>query len=180
MTSVHIHEDDEGMRNLYPAAGFADALADINEAAAASQRNRAPDGVGWTDMHLIAEPSVTYGQLGVNVDDIAGAIAPYMPRIRHFSVGFGAGNPFSSRQTDAQCYGFGNHLYLKLETKGRSLTHIWFDVNTDGDELVALRHALMAIEARVPSGIADYWMHAAGLLADADFVDRYFAALRED
>lgn len=54
---IHIHEDDWGMRNLYPFAALSDAEKDIAEAAAAAERNRNPSGFGYTDMYIASPPS---------------------------------------------------------------------------------------------------------------------------
>ncbi len=56
---IAIHEDDEGMRNLYPIAAREDAAGDMQSSIDAGERNRAPDGIGWTDVHLIASSRIT-------------------------------------------------------------------------------------------------------------------------
>ena len=43
--AIHIHEDDWGMRNLYPVEASLHAADDIAKSADAGERNRAPDGV---------------------------------------------------------------------------------------------------------------------------------------
>ena len=58
--TIHIHEDNWGMRNLYPLAAQSEALADLQEATAAGEKNRDPSGFGWTDVHVIKPPSTTY------------------------------------------------------------------------------------------------------------------------
>lgn len=48
---IHIHEDDWGMRNLYPLAVRREAEADVADAAAAAEKNRDPSGFGYTDIY---------------------------------------------------------------------------------------------------------------------------------
>ncbi len=54
---IHIHEDDWGMRNLYPLSARAEAEKDLAEAAAAAERNLLPSGFGYTDIYMATSPS---------------------------------------------------------------------------------------------------------------------------
>ena len=93
----------------------------------------------------------------------------------YFIIGFTPNNPFYSKEEDAYCYGFGNNLFIKLETKGQFISHIWYDIQThDMKELTAIRQAFLAIEALSPSMISDFWLKADGYLADSSFLDTYF------
>ncbi|CAN0436111.1 unnamed protein product, partial [Phaeothamnion confervicola] len=48
--TIHIHEDDWGMRNLYPLAALPQALRDITGAVKAAQQSGAPEQSGGTDV----------------------------------------------------------------------------------------------------------------------------------
>lgn len=177
---ISIHEDDEGMRNLYPMAARADADADMKASIEASIRNRAPDGVGLTDVHLIETPETTFAEVGLAIAAVAAALEPLMPRVRRFVCGGGdpARNPFAYRNDDAYCYGFGEGCFVKLEVEGNLVAHIWYEARTDNAaHLAALRKALCAIDVLSPALIADYWLHATGAVADTAFLDAYFKAL---
>ncbi len=179
MTKIHVHEDDEGMRNLFPRPASREALRDLETAKASGERHRAPNGLGWTEVHTIREPADSFRALNRDFKDLAEAIERELPRIRHFEVGFGEGNPFHYSDTDAYCFGFGRHLYLKLDTVDDRLSGIWFDASTvKDDELLALRRALEAIDKIEPVMIADYWLNLGGPVCDPLFLNDYFAALK--
>ncbi|WP_341366456.1 hypothetical protein [Yoonia sp. BS5-3] len=179
MSKVHIHEDDEGMRNVYPANAISDVMDDIAAAKLHSVENLAPNGVGWTDVHAIQEPEKSFLEIGLEWQSVANAIGEVLPRIKEFEVGFGTNNPFHYKDLDPTCYGFGQSVYLKLETDGDYLKAIWFDTRSNvEEELFALRRALEAINEIHPSMIADYWLNTGGLIGDQAFLDAYIEDLR--
>src|SRR5438552_2528835 len=100
------------MRNLYPIEAFSEATDEVTKAAEASIRNRAPDGLGWTDLHVIASPKIDYQNVGLRLSEIAPALASTMPRVRRFIATATAGfdsktrDPWGSYDDDAYCFGF--------------------------------------------------------------------------
>lgn len=180
MSKVHIHEDDEGMRNVYPADTTSDVMDDIAAAKANSVENLAPNGFGWTDVHAIREPEKSFLEIGLEWQSVANKIGKFLPRIEEFEVGFGTNNPFHYKDHDPKCFGFGQSMYLKLETDGDYLKAIWFDTRSNvEEELSALRRALEAINEIHPSMIADYWLNTGGLIGDQVFLDAYIDGFRE-
>ena len=179
---IAIHEDDEGMRNLSPMAGYGEAIADVQQAIDAGERNRAPDGLDWTDIHLIKPPKSTFADAGLTLSAATAALEPLMPRVRRFWCGLlGRDDPFAASQTDAHCFGFDASCFLKFEPKGTLVERIWYEARTDNAaHLAALRNALVALDALSPALIADYWLDAAGPVADQIFLDAYFKALAMD
>jgi hypothetical protein len=180
VAQISIHEDDEGMRNLYPMAARTEADADMKAAIDASARNRAPDGVGWTDVHLIEPPKTTFADVGLTLAAVVAALEPLMPRVRRFICGGGdpTRNPFAYRDDGADCFGFDESCFIKLEATGDLVEAIWYEARTENaEELAALRKALHAIDALTPALIADYWLDTTGPVADPAFMDAYFKAL---
>lgn len=182
--AIHIHEDDWGMRSVIPLAALREASTDMVRSIEAAKRNHAPDGVGWTDVHVIAEPSTDFAATDLRLADASAALGSLMPRIRKFTATATAGfdttkrDPWGSYEEDAHCYGFDATCYIKLEPEGDLVKTIWFECRTtEPERLSALRRALVAIDALVPSAIADYWLHGAGAIADPAFLDTYFQAL---
>lgn len=182
--TIHIHEDDWGMRNLYPVAAFAVAQADVAEASDAGRRNRQPNGLGWSKVHLIKPPAVDYADVGLELAPTAERLESLMPRIRQFTATATAGfdpaikDAGGSYETDAQCFGFGSDCYIKLETKGDLVRQIWFDVFTDDTtHLEAFRHGVLSIDALAPSLIADYREDVVGSIRDDAFFARYMRTL---
>jgi hypothetical protein len=180
---IHIHEDDWGMRCLHPLAAAAEVTDEIRVARAAGEANRAPDGAGWTDVHIIQQPQRDYAAIGLTLDQAAAALAPVLPRIRRFAAtamaGFGAGahDPYGSYEQDAHCYGFDAGCFIKVD--GDELVRqIWFNAETDdAARLEKLRQAIVAIDRLVPSIIADYWLDRTGKVGDSAFLHEYLRAL---
>lgn len=177
---IEIHEDDEGMRNLYPLIARAEAEKDMTASVKAAERNRAPDGIGWTDVHLIEAPATTFADAGLTLTAASAALTPLMPRIRNYWAGLlGRNDPLAAHETDAYCFGSAR-CFVKLEPKDDFVERIWFEArNTDAASLATLRRALLAINALSPAVIADYWLHATGAVGDPTFLDAYFKALSE-
>lgn len=173
------------MRNLYPLASQSEVRADVQEAIAAAGKNQDPSGCGWTGMHVIKPPSMTYVDAGLLLSDAAAALQEIMPCVRRFyagtfaSIGSARRDPSGSYEEDAWCFGFDERCYLKLEPKGDHVEHIWFDLGrTRPAHAAALRRAVAAIDRLAPSLIADYFLDVAVPAGDADQLDRYFAAFR--
>jgi len=58
------------------------------------------------------------------------------------------------------------------------VANIWFDLGTDDVNAAnRLRKAIEAIDALVPSAIADYFLDFSGPVSDAKVLDSYFADL---
>lgn len=179
--TIHIHEDDWGMRNLYPLAAAAEAAAELEKAQAAGERNRAPDGLGWTQMHFIEAPSITYVDRGLRLGDAAAALEAVMPRVRGFNATIMAGfepgkrDPYGSYETEAWCFGISPACFIKLEPTGELVRDIWFEIPGEDEAAAAtIREAIERVNALEPSYIVDYWLDMAGP-ADDEFLDNYFA-----
>jgi hypothetical protein len=182
---IRIHEDDWGMRNLYPLAVQKEAHADLSATIAAGEKNRDPSGLGWTDVHVIKPPSMTYVDAGLLLSDAAAALQGLMPRVRRFyagtfaSLGRAERDPLGSCEEDAWCFGFSHRCYLKLEPKDDHVERIWFDLGrAEPAQAAALRRAIEAIDRIVPSIIADYFLDVAVPVGDSSQLDRYFAEFK--
>lgn len=183
---IHIHEDDWGMRNLYPLAARAEVETDIEEAAAAAERNRAASGFGYTDLYVMKSPSTDYTEAGLTIADIERELTPILPRVRRFNATVGAAigsherDVLGSYEEDAWCFGLGNHCYIKFETDGEFVRIIWFDFHSgDQDDVDRFRRAIEAIDALAPSIIADYFLDFSGVVSEPGVLDEYLAALEE-
>ncbi|WP_347311506.1 hypothetical protein [Defluviimonas sp. SAOS-178_SWC] len=180
MIKVHIHEDDVGIRNLYPASALREISDDLSVVQASFEKNRSPDGLGWSEIHIVQEPENSFLSLNPKLADIVSVIELELPRIDEFEVGFGSDNPLHHFERDALCYGFGRHLYLKLDADGDDLRAIWYEARSrDPEELLALRRAIEAVDGVQPLMLADYWLNLGGLVRDSEFLDRYFGVISE-
>ena len=182
---IHIHEDEWGIRSLYPLVARAEVRADIDEAVAAGVRNRDPQGYGWQDIHMIDPPAATYADSGLLLSAAAAALSPIMPRVRHFratvldAIGSGTRDPYGSYEDDAWCFGLGDHCYIKLEVEGQFVRSIWYDLSsTDPEDADRLRNAMEAIDAMVPSLLADYHLNTMVPIANGSLLSEYFARLQ--
>lgn len=178
---IHIHEDEWGMRSLHPIAAWGEAARDVEAAIAAGERNRAPDGVGWTGLHVIEEPAVDFTGTGLRLADLAGQLERHMPRVRRFNATATSGfdtsrrDPLGSYEDDAWAFGFDAACFLKLEPRGDLIARIWFEACTDNaDRLAALRSAIETVDASAEAIIVDYWADATGRVRDKEFIRRYF------
>lgn len=179
-TGININEDDVGMRNLLPLIASDSAFAEMDKAIEASDANRSDSGLGWDKIHVIEQPEQNYEDAGLLLDDCARALEEILPRVTRFEIGFTPNNPFYSKENEAYCYGFGNHLFIKLETKNKYVSNIWYEIQTqDVEELAAIRQAFSAIDALSPSLLSDYWLQSDGYLADSSYLDAYFAEFQK-
>lgn len=95
-------------------------------------------------------------------------------------MGSATRDPFGTYEEDAWCFGLGPHCYLKLDEKDELVGGIWFDLSTDDpDAIDRLRRAILAIDALVPSMVADYFLNFSGAVSEGNSLDRYFATLVE-
>jgi hypothetical protein len=182
--AIHIHEDDWGMRSMHPAAASKEVSAELARAIAAGEANRAPDGLGWTAMHVIQEPTFNYESAGLAVATAEHMLAVIMPRVRKFTAtataGFDPGvrDPLGSYEEDALCFGFDANCFIKLEASDDLVREIWFEARAgDQNHLLALRRAIEAIDTIIASVIVDYWLDLTGSVRDNVFLDRYFRLL---
>jgi hypothetical protein len=183
-TVIHIHEDDWGMRCLYPISAAVEVADEVRAAQAAGDANRAPDGAGWTQLHVIQPPTHDYTEASLSFTQADAVLAPILPRVRRFAAtamaGFGDGahDPFGTYEDDAHCYGTDASCFIKLDGNDPLVRRIWFQAEThDAERLQALRHAIVALDQLVPSIIADYWLDRTGAVGDDTFLDTYMRAL---
>ena len=171
---IHVHEDDEGMRNLYPIEALPAAANDVEQAAIEGEQNRDPNGAGWTAMHVIERPKSDYASAGLLLSRAESAIEPLLPRVRVLiSSATGPDN-------DPHCFGFDEECLIKLVPEGDLVRAIWYDCRApEPDRIAALRASIEAIDALAPSSIADYCVDMSGAVRDKDFLDSYFRELAE-
>ncbi|ABQ61615.1 hypothetical protein H721_01793 [Brucella ovis IntaBari-2006-46-332] len=182
---VHIHEDDWGMRNLFPLAAFSEVKEDIAKSATAAAKHQDASGFGYTDVYLIEPPSISYADVGLLVSDAEGVLLPILPRVQQFratsfqGMTSGKQDSYGTYQDDTSCFGLGRHCYLKLDKKGPLVEGIWFGLDTDDvDAIGRLRMAIEAIDALVPSVIADYFLDISGPVGADGVLDSYFEAFQ--
>lgn len=141
---IHIHEDDWGMRNLYPAKALPAVEGDMEHSIRASIDNRAENRIGRTAVHQIGHPKYDFAAAGLELA-AAGALGAVLPRISNFTAtamsGFGdKRDPLGSYETDAFCFGFDASCYIKLDPVGDIVKAAWFECRTaDPEKLRALR-----------------------------------------
>ena len=182
---IRIHEDDWGMRNLYPVQAFVEVQGDLDQSIQASIDNRADNGIGWTAVHLIEHPANDYAAVGLELRAASLALEALLPRVTNFTAtamsGFGdKKDPLGSYETDAYCFGFDASCFIKLDPIDDVVKAAWFECRTaDAAKLSGLRSGLLAINQLVPSVVADYWLHVGGLIGDAEFLQAYLEQLRE-
>jgi hypothetical protein len=181
---IHIHEDDWGMRNLYPEAAWDEAAADIRKAAEAAADNRDPSGYGFSDIYIINPPQRTFAEIGIRLAAAVSALAGIMPQVAEFNATIGAAigrverDPYGSYDAAPHCYGYGPGCYLKIEAGSELVSSIWFEARSnDVAQLGQLRAAVRAVNSITPVVIADYWLDASGRVSDDKFLDAYFREL---
>jgi hypothetical protein len=184
MTEIHIHEDDWGMRCIHPVAAWPESTADLARAVETGKRNAAPDGLGWTGIHLVEAPSIDFTATSLRLDALAAALDGVMPRVTSFIATATAGfdrsrrDPYGSYETSAWSYGHDATCFVKLEPAGDLVRAIWFEARTaDPARLESLSRAFALIDEMAEAMIVDYWLEAAGRIRDGAFMQCYLAAL---
>lgn len=179
--AIHIHEDDWAMRNLYPEEAADQVVDEMLAAYEAGERNRAPGGSGWTDLHVIKPPSIDYSDVRLSLAETAAALASVLPRVRRFNatlsslIGSVERDPLGSYEEEAWCFGRSRDCFIKLEPEGELVRGIWFELRgTDPADAAAIRAAIEAVDRLAPSFLADYWLSFASP-ADGEGLDAYFA-----
>lgn len=183
---IHIHEDAWGMRNLYPASVRDEVDEDLYKAAMAEEKNRAPSGIGYTDIYVAKSPSENYSTHALSLEAVGIALNPIFPRVREFNATTYSAmvgterDAFGSYETDAWCFGIGADCFVKIDANGDFVKDIWFDLTTDDpDTAILLRKAIIEIDKLVPSIIADYYLNFLGSASQGSELDRYFDTLAE-
>lgn len=181
---ITIHEDFYGMRNLYPAAGYDDAAADIEASIAFGQEHW--DGAGFDACRAIEPPAGGWLDTDLTCDAVCRAVAPHLPRVRKLSVtpygpvDSGVFRPGIDPPPEGYCFGFSEECFLAINEDGERVRSIWFEVfGCSQEEYAALRAAMEAIDALVPAAVADYWADRAAKVADFAAMDAYFQELYE-
>lgn len=184
--AIHIHEDDWGMRNLFPASCLYHVAGDIAEAKAFGDAHF--DGGGWTEMRAIQSPPTSFREAGVTIASLVAALEPILPRVRRFNatissmINSDSRDPYGSYETDAICFGYHRDCFIKIDPADDVLVGaVWYQADRcSHPELDALRRGLLAINAATPVVVADYWLDFSGPLTDPALVERYFAELSQD
>lgn len=186
-TKIHIHEDEWGMRCLHPLAAATEVASDLRASEVAGAVNRAPDGIGWTDVHEIAAPEHDYAEVGLTFAQVDAVLTPIMPRVRRFVATAWAGfdenmrDPLGVYEDDAYCYGVDASCFIKLDGDEPLVESIWFRADTeDTARLQLLRRAIVAVDILAPSVIADHWLDCTGTVADGEFLHRYMRMLVQE
>lgn len=181
--SIHVHEDDYGMRVLVPAAALADVQRDQANAKEHHARHTDQNGL-TTKPYAIRRPSLDYSAIPLRVTDAAAALEKHFPRVRKFTATATSGfeprkiDAYGSYETDAYCFGASAECFIKLEDKDHIVREIWFEcLTSDREEIARFRAALNALNIIAPSAIADYWFNECGAISDQEFMDRYCRAL---
>ena len=174
------------MRSIHPVAAWPEATGDLSRAIDAGRRNAAPDGLGWTDVHLIEAPSIDFTATALRLDALTPALAGVMPRVMSFTATATSGfnrsrcDPYGSYETSAWCYGYDATCFIKMEPSGDLVRAIWFEARTaDPARLESLSRAFILVDELAEAMIVDHWLEAAGRIRDGVFMQRYLAALAE-
>ena len=184
---IHIHEDDWGMRELHPVAASAEAVALMEDERRASAANRSPDGLGWTELHVIESPEVGFADAGLTVERAVEILGAHLPKVQRFVATATAGleegvhDPLGVYDDDPICFGFDADAFVKVDVRDGGIAAIWFDLTHDGvAHASAMRQAFVDLDAEAPSVIADHHVDVIGAVRDASFLDGYFAALTSE
>ena len=174
--SLWVHEDEEGMRRLWPASALPYLAADVQDSIDAAERNAAPNGMGFSDMRRIEAPDASFAPEGLTRDVVMTGLGALLPRFQRLQVG--DGKYYGFVDDDALCFGFDNMCFIYGDVHDGLVCTFFFNAWTDDPAQSALlRQAIETIDALCPAAVVDYWVHMAGAVSDRTFMDRYFAAL---
>lgn len=175
MPEVSVAELDVGMRMLYPRASQSSVRKDVEASRSAGYiRRRKERGV---DAHVIQDPVIGLTDFNIPVRRVELRLEKFLPRIKKFEV---EGGVWSwSEEKAPLCFGFGSHLFIKVErNRDGTVSHIWFDSMTEEEEeITALREAFNGLDEICSMLIADYWTKDVGLISDPAFMKSYMSRL---
>lgn len=183
---IHIHEDDCGMRSLYPLSAWDQVADDIDSAIEHAEKHADPNTGFSNEVRMIQAPKVDYSSTGLRVEQLKANLKDHMPVVPRFyaTTGIvmetGKRDPYGIYEENAACFGFDEQCYLKVEHDGVTVKCIWFEADTtDPTRLSALKASLLEVEKLVPSVIADYWLYTYGPISDDQFLTEYFGAIAD-
>lgn len=178
---IHIHEDDWGMRNLYPVAALKHVADDMGVADEHLTSMGGLEKLLVSEMHVIAEPPSSFKDFAIPIETMVTLLQPILPRVRYFyataSAGFEVFDSLGSYETAAWSFGYSQNCYIKIDVTDDIVSSIWFGFDTEvPEEIAALLAAFQAINTLIPCCIADYFCNEVFALSDAARLDAYFEA----
>lgn len=171
-----IHEDDQYMRCLWPAGAAPYLANELQASVDAAQKNVAPDGMGYTAMHVAKPPDSGFAPARLSLDVVIASFASVMPRFDQVEGGYGSHAEHNAN--NPLCFGFGPECYIYIGLRDGVVDSVFFDATTgEPEKLGALREAIMVIDRLCPAALVDYWVDMSGIVSDDRFMSAYFAAL---
>jgi hypothetical protein len=170
MRTVFFHEDDYGMVQLLPAAARERCLAEMrqieSEVAASSSE------FGFTDLHVLSEPSPSFRSLGLAEAELAAVLEPLLPRFAEVYTGYS-----SHREScpGLRAWGFDDHqaLFAQVSPDGE-VGEVWFDLSDVGPPAVRRWvQVLQSLPGAADLLLVDWFRHEVVPLADGQRLTAY-------
>lgn len=178
MASIGFVDDSEGMRCIYPIAEMSNVRRDMQKAEEIHASEPGDGQYGFYNIHVIEEPKVKFKDYNLKVADCISLLSAYLPRAREYVV-YPIGQ-FNGKEEGVIVFGE-NYMFIKIEPEGEFVQYLWFECMPNESQahlMATFREAFLAIDAVVPSMIADYWMDAFGAIGDDRFLSAYLHTLQ--
>jgi hypothetical protein len=172
LRSVYFHEDDFLQIEILPLENLAFCVKERGAIAEFSDKHRAPDGLGWTDMYCRGDARVPLITLALSEDAVCKALAVSLPPFDVVTTGY-------SSQVE-NCKGtraFGFHadvvIYVDVEESG-TVEHAWLGLGgNDVAERAALLQAFKGLAALGKLLVVDWAWGSVHALDDGVGLEEY-------
>lgn len=125
MRTIFFHEDDYGMIQLLPAAAREQCLAEMRQIDA--ETTAGGSEFGFTDLHVLSEPSPNFRSLGLTEAELAAALEGELPR---FDEVFTGSSTHRESCPGLRAWGFADcqALFAQVTPDG-CIGEVWFDLS---------------------------------------------------
>jgi hypothetical protein len=141
---IYFHEDDYCQQELLPREAFPFAEAQVKQIAEFANAHRAPDGAGWTDVHVRQKPPVTFRSFAMKKEDFDSVISPHL---RPFDIVYTGYRSYRERCKKTAAWGTSPHnaLFADWDDEG-VVTNVWAQFfDSDEKSLLAASKAVAAL-----------------------------------
>lgn len=141
MTSrkVYFHEDDYCQIEVLPAQNWAYCAQQLQQIVEFSERHRAPNGMGWTDIFMRSEEPISLSTLTLEAERVSRLLSRHLMPFDKVETGYSS---HSEECLNTRAFGFNADCVVYLSTTPSGIVdHLWLGL---GGPAEPARDALVA------------------------------------